>query len=100
MEFKYSREVDLSDYETDGLDEDIPLRIHKNQYLEERGALRAQKDWTQHVCNVDGYKGGLGDPFTFVSVTVPECHPDRLELISYANEFAFLYDGRLSETKR
>lgn len=44
---------------------------------------------------MDGYKGGLGDPFTFVSVTVPECHPDRLELISYANEFAFLYDDKM-----
>lgn len=26
-------------------------------------------------------------------VTVPEYLPDRLEIISYANEFTFLYDG-------
>jgi hypothetical protein len=28
-----------------------------------------------------------------MQVTVPECLPERLETISYANEFAFLYDG-------
>ncbi|KAI0969501.1 fusicoccadiene synthase [Xylaria arbuscula] len=95
MEFKYSEEIDPSVYETFGLHEDIPLRIHKDQHLEFRGALRAQRDWTKHVYNVDGYKGGLGDPFTFICVTVPECLPDRLELISYANEFAFLYDDKM-----
>ncbi|KAI1298387.1 fusicoccadiene synthase [Xylaria venustula] len=95
MEFKYSEEIDPSVYETFGLDEAIPLRIHKDQQLEFRGALRAQRDWTKHVCNVDGYKGGLGDPFSFICATVPECLPDRLELISYANEFAFLYDDKM-----
>ncbi|KAI1189732.1 fusicoccadiene synthase [Nemania serpens] len=95
MEFNYSQEVDPSVYETRGLNEGIPLRIHKDQHLEFKGALRAQRDWTKHVRNVDGYKGGLGDPFTFICVTVPECLPDRLELISYANEFAFLYDDKM-----
>ncbi|KAI1276913.1 fusicoccadiene synthase [Xylaria sp. FL0933] len=95
MDFKYSREIDPNLYETHGLDEGIPLRIHKDQHLEVKGALRAQRDWTKHVRNVDGYKGGLGDPFTFICVTVPECLPDRLELISYANEFAFLYDDKM-----
>ncbi|KAI0425631.1 fusicoccadiene synthase [Xylaria sp. FL1042] len=95
MEFKYSQEIDPSLYETHGLDEGIPLRLHKDQHLEFKGALRAQRDWTKHVRNVDGYKGGLGDPFTFICVTVPECLPDRLELISYANEFAFLYDDKM-----
>lgn len=95
MEFNYSQKIDPSVYETRGLDEGIALRIHNDQHLEVKGALRAQRDWTKHVCNVDGYKGGLGDPFTFICVTVPECLPERLELISYANEFAFLYDGEL-----
>ncbi|KAI1735626.1 fusicoccadiene synthase [Xylaria scruposa] len=95
MNFNYSQEIDPSVYETHGLDGAIPLRIHKDQHLEFKGALRAQRDWTKHVHNVDGYKGGLGDPFSFISVTVPECLPDRLELISYANEFAFLYDDKM-----
>ncbi|KAI8955300.1 fusicoccadiene synthase [Xylaria longipes] len=95
MDFNYSREIDPSVYETHGLDRGIPLRIHKDQQLESNGALRAQRDWTKHVRDVGGYKGGLGDPFTFICVTVPECLPDRLELVSYANEFAFLYDDKM-----
>ncbi|KAI0532734.1 fusicoccadiene synthase [Xylaria digitata] len=95
MEFNYSQEIEPAIYETHGLDEGIPLRIHKDQHLELKGALRAQRDWTKHICNVNGYKGGLGNPFTFICVTVPECLPDRLELISYANEFAFLYDDKM-----
>ncbi|TGJ82762.1 hypothetical protein E0Z10_g6002 [Xylaria hypoxylon] len=66
MDFKYSQEIDSSIYETHGLDEGIPLRIHKDQHLEFKGALRAQRDWTKHICNVDGYNGGLGNPFTFI----------------------------------
>ncbi|KAI0186244.1 isoprenoid synthase domain-containing protein [Xylaria flabelliformis] len=95
MNFNYSQEIDSTVYETHGLDGGIPLRIHKDQHLEFKGALRAQRDWTKHVNNVNGYRGGLGDPFSFISVTVPECLPDRLELISYANEFAFLYDDKM-----
>ncbi|KAF2965249.1 hypothetical protein GQX73_g8313 [Xylaria multiplex] len=95
MEFNYSQEIDPAIYKTHGLDEGIPLRIHKDQHLELNGALRAQRDWTKHISNVNDYKGGLGNPFTFICVTVPECLPDRLELISYANEFAFLYDDKM-----
>ncbi|KAI8628366.1 fusicoccadiene synthase [Xylariaceae sp. FL1651] len=95
MEFHYSREIDPDVYETHGLDEGIPLRMHEDQYLEFKGALRAQRDWTKYVSNVEGYKGGLGYPYSFICVTVPECLPSRLELISYANEFAFLYDDKM-----
>ncbi|KAI1267820.1 fusicoccadiene synthase [Xylariaceae sp. FL1019] len=95
MDFQYSREVESGGYETHDLDGDIPLRIHKDQVLEFDGALHAQKDWTSHICDVTGYKGGLGDPYSFIAVCVPECLPDRLELISYANEFAFLYDDKM-----
>lgn len=93
MEYQYSREVDPSLYETQGLGRDIILRMHRDQAKEVMGVLRAQRDWTKHVNPVNGYNGGLGDPYSFICVTVPECLPDRLEIISYANEYAFLYDG-------
>ncbi|KAI1440669.1 fusicoccadiene synthase [Annulohypoxylon stygium] len=92
MEFRYSREVDPTVYETDGLDYGIPLRIHRDQPEEIKGTLRAHRDWTKYIQPVMGYHGGLGDPYSFMCVTVPECLPDRLEMISYANEYAFLYD--------
>ncbi|KAI7786173.1 hypothetical protein LA080_004557 [Diaporthe eres] len=69
--------------------------MHKDAVKEAKGALRAQRDWSQHISPVDGYLGGLGDPYSFIRVTVPECCPERLEIISYANEYAFLYDDEM-----
>ena len=93
MEFQYSDVIDPSTYETQGLCEGIPLRRHKDLMKENEGAIRAQEDWAKFVGPVGHYKGGLGAEFTFIRVTVPECLPERLEILSYANEFAFLYDG-------
>ena len=67
--------------------------MHEAPDKETVGAIRAQRDWARLVGPVGLYKGGLGAPYSFMRVTVPECLPDRLEIISYANEFAFLYDG-------
>ena len=68
---------------------------HIDPMKENKGAIRAQEDWAKLVGPVKHYKGGLGAEFTFIRVTVPECLPERLEILSYANEFAFLYDGGL-----
>ncbi|EWG53945.1 hypothetical protein FVEG_12269 [Fusarium verticillioides 7600] len=92
MDFCYSDEIKAPLYETHGLGHDIPLRMHRDSLKEIDGALRAQKDWTRYVRPVHGYKGGLADPYGFISATIPECRPERLEIVSYANEFAFLYD--------
>ena len=94
MEFRYSEIIDPSTYETEGLCKGILLRKHKDQIREDVGAIKAQEDWTRLVSRVEHYKGGLGARFDFVSVTVPECLPERLEILAYANEFAFLYDGK------
>jgi hypothetical protein len=93
MEYRYSRLVDPETYVTDGLAFDIPLRIHRDPHKEISGALQAQKDWDGQVGPLRGYLGGLGPSYGFISVTIPECRPERLEVMSYANEFAFLYDG-------
>ena len=93
MEHKYSKVVDPSTYETQELCGEIPLRMHENWDLEEIGTIRAQEDWRNLVGPLGFYKGGLGPRFNLMAIAVPECLPSRLEIISYANEFAFLYDG-------
>jgi hypothetical protein len=93
MEHKYSRLVDPATYHTDGLALKAPLRIHRDTQKEITGTLKAQKDWDKQVGPLRGYLGGLGPLYGFISVTIPECRPERLEIMSYANEFAFLYDG-------
>jgi len=93
MEYKYSTIVDPSTYETEGLCEGIAVRVNVSPDLEEIGTFRAQEDWKRLVGSFDLYKGGLGPKFSFMAVSVPECLPERLAIISYANEFAFLHDG-------
>ena len=93
MDYNYSSVVDPSSYDLEGLCDGIPLRIHKHADFEDIGAIRAQEDWRKHVSPVEGYRGGLGPRFSFMAVSVPECLPERLEIISYANEFAFMHDG-------
>ena len=80
-------------YDTDGLDIKIPLRMHKDSKLEVEAALKVHGDWSRSVHPLTRYHGELGPRYHFVSVTIPECLPERLHIIAYANEFAFLYDG-------
>ncbi|EED22796.1 conserved hypothetical protein [Talaromyces stipitatus ATCC 10500] len=98
MEFRYSEYIDPTTYETHGLCDGIDLRIHKDPHGEIRGALRCQHDWTRLVAPVkQPFWGTLGDPYSFVRVTIPETLPERLEILSYANEFAFIYDDAITE---
>lgn len=96
MEYKFSKPIDPLSYETQGLCGNFPLRQHKHSHVEDAAISRAQDDWKRLVGPLSDYRGGLGPRFSFIQVTVPECIPDRLDVISYANEFAFLYDGETS----
>lgn len=93
MEFRHSSLVCPESYDNDGLSDIIDLRQSDYAYLEDRGAIRAQHDWAMHVGPMRRFRGTLGPQYSFMSVSVPECIPERLEIISYANEFAFMHDG-------
>nr|AHY23928.1 terpene synthase [Hypoxylon sp. E7406B] len=95
MEYRHSRKVDEGVYETHGLINGIVLRMHNDPSKEIQGALRAQRDWSKYVQPLKTYHGSLGDPYSFIRTTVPECLPERLEILAYANEFAFLYDDNM-----
>ncbi|KAK3177241.1 hypothetical protein OEA41_008570 [Lepraria neglecta] len=92
MEYKFSTVVDPATYETEGLCEGIPLRCHHNPEFEEIETLRCQEDWREYVGPLGFYKGGLGPRWNFMAITVPECLPERLGVLGYANELAFLHD--------
>ena len=96
MEYRYSTVIDFSKYDTEGLCPGIDLRTHEAADLEDVGAFRVQEDWRRLVGPLEKpYKGGLGPIFSFITVAVPECLPDRLEITSYALEFGFIHDGML-----
>ncbi|KAI9721627.1 MAG: hypothetical protein M1828_005118 [Chrysothrix sp. TS-e1954] len=92
MLFEYSDVLDSEVSPTGGLCGDIPVRRHRSHALEDAGIARAQEDWSRFVGPIQHYNGGIASPFSLMQVCVPECLPDRLEIVAYANEFAFLYD--------
>ncbi|KAI0404815.1 terpenoid synthase [Xylaria palmicola] len=92
MGYQYSNLLHPFEYETEGLCDGLPVRKHVAADLEEIGTFKAQEDWRDLVAPINNYKGGLGPKHSFMSVSMPECLPDRFEIVSYANEFAFLHD--------
>ncbi|ETS79805.1 hypothetical protein PFICI_07334 [Pestalotiopsis fici W106-1] len=97
MEPVYSKELDDELYPRNSLSCDIPVRIHRNSQRVIRGARKAQADWSALVTPSNNFKGIIGDLFSFIEVTVPECLPDRLEITSYVVEFAYLGDDTLEK---
>ncbi|KAH7048409.1 isoprenoid synthase domain-containing protein [Macrophomina phaseolina] len=102
MQLLYSKLVDPSEYDMDGISSpELDLRISKYADFEEIGTIRAQEDWRKYVGPVEPYyRGGLGPKYNFMAIAVPECLPERLEIISYANEFAFLYDDMVDNVSK
>ncbi|KAK3304736.1 isoprenoid synthase domain-containing protein [Chaetomium strumarium] len=74
----------------------MPLRVHRNASLADRGALRAQRDWQRSIGPLPpGYSGAMGPEHNFVSTCMPDLLPERLELVAYAVEFTFIIDDMI-----
>ena len=74
----------------------IPVRVHRNAELADRGALRAQKDWQQHFGTLPPrYGGTMGPELNFVATIFPEILPDRIEHMGYIAEIMLLADDMI-----
>lgn len=93
MEFKFSEVVNPSTYDTQGLCDGLKVRYHKNPEIEELDVLRCQEHWREMVGPLGLYKGSLGKHWNGMSIAIPEALPERLGIVSYATELAFLHDG-------
>ncbi|KAK4220764.1 isoprenoid synthase domain-containing protein [Podospora fimiseda] len=93
---RYSSILDPSDYgegDTHGLVDGIQLRIGNKDHRADLGSISAIRDWRKHVDpNVGLYGGGLHARMHLVHIGVPDCIPERLFIVAYATEFAFLND--------
>jgi len=94
MKYRYSSIVDPPTYQTAGLCDGAPLRLHQTQESEDVGAITAQWDWRKHVSHhvSHRYRGSLGPEYNFLSVAFSEVLPDRMEFLAYFDEFIFLHD--------
>ncbi|KAL3456546.1 putative geranylgeranyl diphosphate synthase [Aspergillus heterothallicus] len=95
MEFEFSSVVDPANYKTYGLCDGYDVRCNDNAEAEDIGCLRCQEHWRKSIGPLGAFKGALGNPFNLISLVIPECRPERLEIVAFSNELAFLHDGRL-----
>lgn len=49
MEYHFSHLVDPSTYETNGLCDGIPLRVHRSSGIGDLGTIRLHKAWREHI---------------------------------------------------
>ncbi|KAJ6104679.1 isoprenoid synthase domain-containing protein [Penicillium sp. IBT 18751x] len=77
----------------DGFCHNYVLRRHKYEQNANEGSSRCRNDWRRYIGPIERW--GNCNPFDghFASVVVPLCKPERLALVSYIFEFAFLYDN-------
>lgn len=95
-----SRPLDLAQYETQGFCNGYPARRHNHEKEADNGLREARADWVRYIGPVD-IAGGC-NPFSghFASLTLPTCKPERLRLISYVFEYAFLHDNVLESAAK
>ena len=87
--------VDISRFDTQGLCAEYQLRGHKFEDLADAGCHQARSDWIKYVGPVNEFGGCNHINGNFSAVVLPLCKPDRLELVAYVLEYAFLHDSVL-----
>lgn len=102
MESLYSSALNSSQHETQtgGLPGNVPIRVHSHQCLEVLAIFKARSNWCGGTAvknvQVAGSNGCIHPMYGGLSsLTIPECLPGRLPIVSYANELFLLLDDCL-----
>lgn len=87
-----SYKLNIQHHDTQGLAQDFQLRRHKHEHLADEGCREARRDWLTHIGPI--HVAGCVNPWSgnFAAVTLPTCRPERLKIIAYIFEYAFLHD--------
>jgi hypothetical protein len=92
MSFVYDFSGEVAVHSVSDLIQDLPARKHVAADVEEAATFEAQQDWEEAVGPKLDFMGCMGSEHNFISLTLPECLPQRLAIVSYACEFAYLND--------
>jgi hypothetical protein len=100
MDYQYSREYDAAAASELGCWSILPLRIHKNEQIAVDASYEFLADW-EKVVGRAASKGAedticLCSNGHFVAVTIPECLPERLRIVTRLSDFSYVYDGTYS----
>ncbi|PQE07883.1 geranylgeranyl pyrophosphate synthase protein [Rutstroemia sp. NJR-2017a WRK4] len=92
--------IPTSSYDTLGFCKDYVLRRHLHENEANIGSHEARVDWMRYIGPIDQF-GGC-NPFSghFSSLVLPMCKPERLRIVSYILEYAFLYDNVLESAAK
>lgn len=97
-----STPVDPSTYDPLGFaaPTSFPLRRHRHEPEAIEGSRLARADWLRHIGPIDTF--GNCNPYSghFAALTLPLCAKERLRVIAYVFEYAFLYDQHLESAER
>jgi hypothetical protein len=97
MEYRYSKPYDVAAASKQGCWSILPLRIHKDEHLAVEASYEFLSDWEKVVGKVEGVEDTICLCFNghFVAVTIPECIPERLRIVTRLSDFSYVYDGTL-----
>jgi len=92
--------VDPTTYDTRGFCNGFELRRHEFEGEANEGSRQARSDWIRRIGPIE--KFGNCNPYSghFAALVLPLCIPERLRLISYIFEYAFMYDQHLESAER
>ncbi|RAH78110.1 geranylgeranyl pyrophosphate synthase [Aspergillus japonicus CBS 114.51] len=70
-----------------------PLRRHKSEHKANEGSLQLRADWEKYVGPIERW--GSCNPWEghFGAVVLPCCRPERMAIVNYIFEYAFMYDN-------
>ncbi|CAN9449237.1 unnamed protein product [Alternaria alternata] len=91
--------VSLSNYDTHSLCSDYTLRRHKYESEANAGCYEARQDWIKYVGPIEEFGGCNPINGNFSAVVLPLTKPERLRMIAYVLEYAFLYDNMIELEK-
>ena len=101
MQHVYSREYDAESASRQGCWSILPLRIHKGERIANDASYEFIADWEKVAGKVEGVDDTicLCPGGHFVALTIPECLPERLRIVTRLSDFSYVYDGKqLSST--
>ncbi|USP73611.1 fusicoccadiene synthase [Curvularia clavata] len=87
--------IPISQYNTHGLCSNYTLRRHKYEAEANAGCREARSDWIKYIGPIEQFGGCNPINGNFSAVVLPLCRPERLRLIAYVLEYAFLYDNMI-----
>jgi hypothetical protein len=92
--FSRSSLIPTSRIKSTGAFTQFAARLSTNNHLADSGTLRARSDYAAIVGNSPSSDGGASTVGNFNGLLYFDCLPDRIEILAYLNELAFLHDGR------